>query len=122
VKRINTSFPHWFSPSFKAFNDDVTKLPFDQNGLVAICAPRPVLLTNAEEDQWANPGGQFDVLQAAVPAYELYGVAKPIVAAKMPETGKLSDTRLGYFIRTGKHSMNPDDWKVFLDFGDRWLR
>jgi hypothetical protein len=122
VKRINTSFPHWFSTTFKAFNEDTTKLPFDQNCLVAMCAPRPVLLTNAEEDQWANPGGQFDVLQAAAPAYELYDLAKPLVAGKMPETGKLANNRLGYFIRTGKHSMNPDDWKVFLDYGDKWLR
>lgn len=122
VKRINISFPHWFSTSFKAFNDDTAKLPFDQNCLVAICGPRPVLLTNAEDDQWANPSGQFDVLQAAAPAYELYDLAKPVVAARMPETGKLSDNRLGYFIRTGKHSMNPDDWKVFLDFGDKWLK
>jgi dienelactone hydrolase len=122
VKRINTSFPHWFCPNFKAFNDDVTKLPFDQNSLVALCAPRPVLLTNAEEDQWANPGGQFDVLKAAAPAYELYDVAKPVVADKMPESGKLAAERLGYFIRAGKHSMTPDDWKVFTDYADKWLK
>jgi hypothetical protein len=122
VKRINTSFPHWFCPRFKVFNDDVTKLPFDQNCLVALCAPRPVLMTNAEEDQWANPGGQFDVLRAAAPAYELYDVAKPVVADKMPEAGKLSDTRLGYFIRAGKHAMTPDDWKVYLAFCDKWLK
>ena len=66
--------------------------------------PRPVLMTNAEDDQWANPGGQFDVLKAAAPAYELYDVDKPIVAAKMPEEGKLASERLGYFIRAGKHS------------------
>jgi cephalosporin-C deacetylase-like acetyl esterase len=122
VKRINTSFPHWFSTNFKAFNDDTTKLPFDQNCLVAICAPRPVLMTNAEEDQWANPGGQFDVLKAAMPAYELYDLEKPLVAEKMPETGTLSADRLGYFIRNGTHSMTPTDWKVFMDFGDRWLK
>ncbi len=122
VKRINASFPHWFSTSFKAFNDDTSRLPFDQNCLVAVCAPRPVLLTNAEGDQWANPGGQFDVLQAAAPAYELYNLPKPLVAAKMPETGTLSMTRLGYWIRTGTHSMTPADWGVFLDYGDEWLR
>lgn len=122
VKRINTSFPHWFSTSFKAFNDDTSKLPFDQNCLVALCAPRPVLLTNALEDQWANPGGQFEVLQAAQPAYELYGAARPIVADKMPDTGKLASQRLGYWIRTGSHSMTPDDWKVFMDYADRWLK
>jgi hypothetical protein len=122
VKRINTSFPHWFCGHFKAFNDDVTKLPFDQNGLVALCAPRPVLMTNAELDQWANPPGQFDVLRAAAPAYELYDVAKPVVAETMPAEGKLSPERLGYFIRAGKHSMTPADWTVYMDFADRWLK
>ena len=68
VKRINTSFPHWFCGNFKLFNEDPTKLPFDQNCLVALCAPRPVLFLNAVEDSWANPDGQFEVLQAADPA------------------------------------------------------
>jgi hypothetical protein len=39
----------------------------------------------------------------------------------MPETGKLVDSRLGYHIRPGKHSMGPEDWKVFLDFADKHL-
>ncbi|MCI0699980.1 MAG: acetylxylan esterase [Planctomycetia bacterium] len=121
VKRITTSFPHWFCGYFSSFGDDVTKIPFDQHCLVAICAPRPVLFTNAEEDQWANPSGQFDVLSAAAPAYKLYGDEKP-VAAQMPETGKLSDSRLGYFIRAGKHSMTSPDWKVYIQFADKWLK
>ena len=121
VDRINTSFPHWFCGHFKTFNDDTTKLPFDQNGLVAICAPRPVLFTNAEEDQWANPPGQFDVLRAANPAYKLLGV-EGITAEQPPESGKLLDTCLGYWIRPGKHAMTPDDWKVFLDYADKWLK
>ena len=121
VKRITTSFPHWFCANFSAFGDDVTKIPFDQHCLVAICAPRPVLMTNAEEDQWANPPGQFDVLAAAAPAYKLYGDEKP-VADKMPEQEKLSDARLGYFIRAGKHAMTPGDWKVYMQFADKWLK
>ena len=79
-------------------------------------------MTNAEDDQWANPGGQFDVLRAAAPAYELFDVAKPVVAERMPEQGKLSPERLGYFIRAGKHAMTPDDWKVYLDYCDKWLK
>src|SRR5207237_2383913 len=39
----------------------------------------------------------------------------------MPEPGKLLDSRLGYYIRAGKHSMTREDWKVFLDFADRHL-
>lgn len=121
VKRITTAFPHWFCGHFSAFGDNEAKLPFDQHCLVAICAPRPVLFTNAEDDQWANPPGQFDVLTAAAPAYKLYGDDKP-VAAKVPEQGKLSDERLGYFIRAGKHAMTPDDWKVYMQFADKWLK
>lgn len=121
VKRINTSFPHWFCGAFKEFNDHTDKLPFDQNGLVALCAPRPVLFTNAVEDEWANPGGQFEVLKAADPVYRFLG-AGGLAAKEMPPVGKLSSGTLGYYIRPGKHSMTRDDWRVFLDYADKNLK
>ncbi|MGI8978632.1 MAG: acetylxylan esterase [Pirellulaceae bacterium] len=118
VKRINAAFPHWFCGEFKKFGDDTSLLPFDQNCLVALCAPRPVLFTNAEEDLWANPDGQFEVLKAASSVYEFLGV-EGLSAKARPELNQLLDSRLGYFIRPGKHQMTRDDWKVFLDFADR---
>lgn len=118
VTRINTSFPHWFCGNFKQFNDRPERLPFDQHCLVAMMAPRPVLLSNAVEDQWANPSGQFEVLQGARPVYKLYG-ADDLDDAKMPPLGKLIDGKLGYYIREGKHSMTREDWKVFCDFADK---
>lgn len=122
VERINTSFPHWFNGNFKAFNKSVERLPFDQHSLVALCAPRAVLFTNALDDQWANPSGQFDNLKAADPVYRLLG-STGMEATTMPEPdGKLIDSTLGYWIRTGKHSMTKQDWKVFLDFADKHLR
>ena len=118
VARINTGFPHWFCDNFKKFNDDPSKLPFDQNCLAALVAPRPLLFTNAVEDQWANPAGQFEVLKAAEPVYKLLG-AGGLDAKEMPEPGRLIDSTLGYYIRPGKHSMTKDDWKVFLDYTDK---
>jgi hypothetical protein len=120
VKRINTSFPHWFNGAFKEFNDQVDRLPFDQHCLAALMAPRPLLFTNAVEDQWANPDGQFEMLQAAAPVYRFLG-AGGLEAKQMPEPGKLIDSKLGYYIRSGKHSMTREDWKVFLDFADKHL-
>jgi hypothetical protein len=120
VKRINTSFPHWFDATFKEFNDHPDRLPFDQNCLVALCAPRPVLFSNAVEDTWANPAGQFEVLQAADPVYRFLG-AGGLEAREMPKPGLLIDSTLGYYIRPGKHSMTREDWKVFLDFADKHL-
>jgi cephalosporin-C deacetylase-like acetyl esterase len=118
VKRINTGFPHWFNARFKDFNEEPERLPFDQHCLIAMCAPRPVLLSNAVEDQWANPNGQFQLLLAADPVYRLLG-STGVGAKKMPAVGKLLDSPLGFYIRDGKHSMNRQDWGVFLDFADR---
>ncbi|MBI4586448.1 MAG: acetylxylan esterase [Planctomycetes bacterium] len=120
VKQINDRFPHWFCGEFKKFNDEPQRLPFDQHCLIALVAPRPVLLSNAVEDTWANPEGQFEMLEAAEPVYRLLG-AGGLDAKARPELGKLSGGKLGYYIRAGKHSMTRDDWKVFLDFAGRQL-
>ncbi|HJZ93102.1 MAG TPA: acetylxylan esterase, partial [Gemmataceae bacterium] len=109
--------PHWFNAAFKQFNDDPTRLPFDQHCLVALCAPRPVLFSNAAEDLWANPEGQFEVLKAADPVYRFLG-AGGLDAKEVPPLGKLSPSTLGYFIRAGQHSMTAEDWRAFLDFAD----
>ncbi len=118
VKQINDRFPHWFDDEFTKFNEHPDKLPFDQNGLVALCAPRPVLFSNAVEDTWANPDGQFEVLKAAAPVYRFLK-AGDLGADRPPEIGKLLDSQLGYFVRNGKHSMTTEDWLAFLSFADK---
>jgi len=40
----------------------------------------------------------------------------------MPAEGKVLDSRLGYWMRAGKHEMNADDWKQFLAFADKWMK
>ncbi len=121
VKQINDRFPHWFDGLFKSFNGRPEYLPFDQNCLVALVAPRPVLFSNAVEDSWANPDGQFEVLKAADPVYRLLN-AGGLDAKERPEVNKLVASTLGYWIRPGKHSMTREDWKTFLDFADKHLK
>ena len=146
VRQINTSFPHWFCGNFKQFQDPLepqldnagkvvaprreavnrfsektNRLPFDQHCLIALCAPRPVLLPNAEEDLWANPSGQFELLKAASPVYELLGT-QGVAPGATPEMNKLIDSRLGYFIRPGKHAMARPDWEIFLTYCDKYLK
>ena len=121
VKAINDRFPHWFNAQFKQFNDAPERLPFDQNCLVALCAPRPVLFSAAEGDQWANPAGQFQVLQAADPVYRFLG-GEGLAAKEMPSRRELVASPLGYYVREGQHSMTSDDWTVFMNFADSQWR
>ena len=119
VTQVNR-FGHWFSDVFQEFNGREARLPFDQNCLVALCAPRPVLFTNAQEDTWSDPPGQFEVLKAAEPVYELLGT-EGCAADAMPPVSKLVDSRLGYYIRPGKHDVFRSDWKVYLDFAEKFF-
>ncbi len=117
VQRINNGNPHWFAPQFKSFNEQPEKLPFDQNALVALVAPRAVLFTNGVGDTGANPEGQFQVLQAAEPVYRLLG-ARGLDAPRMPEVNTLVASPLGFHIRPGTHSIGREDWVVFLRYAD----
>lgn len=117
VQRINTSFPHWFSDTFAEFNEQVNCLPFDQHCLAALCAPRPVLFSNAVDDTWADPEGQFLMLKLADPVYRLHGVVG-LAQQNHPPVGTLIDSPLGYYIRPGRHSTTPEDWNIFCDFAD----
>ncbi|MHC4444680.1 MAG: alpha/beta hydrolase family protein [Planctomycetota bacterium] len=118
VTQINTSFGHWFNDIFPKFNGQEDRLPFDQHSLIALVAPRPVLLTNGIKDEWADPQGQFEALKAADPVYRFLGV-EGIEAKSMPPLGKLIDSRLGYYIRHGGHTCDKDYWNVFIDFADK---
>ena len=117
IQLLNRVNPHWCCDNFKKFNYEPARLPFDQHCLIALCAPRPVLLSNAVEDVGANPEGQFAMLVAASPVYRLHGDQGTAPGDK-PAVGKLLPHKLGYYIREGKHSTTPDDWRVFLDFAD----
>jgi hypothetical protein len=119
VADINDKFPHWFNARFKEFNTQPERLPFDQNCLVALCAPRPVLFTNGRADTWINPAGQFEVLRATAQVYRLLG-AGDFTAMELPADGQVAgDDGLGYYLRPGAHSLLRDDWKAFLDFADK---
>ncbi len=120
VADLNEQFPHWFNARFTEFNTQSERLPFDQNCLVALCAPRPVLFTNGRTDTWINPAGQFAVLRAAAPVYRLLG-AGDFTADAVPADGQLIDGSLGYYLRAGDHSLTREDWKIFLDFADKHL-
>ena len=108
-------FPYQFALNYGHWAGFPDKAPMDANLLIALIAPRPLLLQTGDTDKWSDPKGEFLAAVAAGPVYKLLGKdgldTEVWPAAKQPI---LHD--LGYFMHDGGHGMVPSDWDVYIDF------
>ncbi len=96
----------WFGPRFPEFKGQTEKLPFDQNWLLALAAPRFYILCNGLDDQYVNGNAVAQSYLGAKPVYQLLG----------------AEGNLGINFRPGRHMLAAVDWTAILDFADLKLR
>ncbi|HYD73534.1 MAG TPA: hypothetical protein VEF55_10375 [Candidatus Binatia bacterium] len=99
LAHMTRTYPHWFTPRFAREAPGV-----DQHQLLALIAPRPLLLGDAGRDRWADPVGARAVREAAAPAFRLLGAPPPLV-----------------YMRGGGHGIHREDWVTTLNFLDARL-
>jgi hypothetical protein len=109
-----------FSKSYQKLAADPAKAPMDSHEIIALIAPRPLLLQTGTTDKWSDPKGEFLAAVAATPVYELFG-RKGIDAATLPGPDTLVGDTLAYYMHDGGHGVEPGDWDVFLEFMHRHL-
>ncbi len=120
VEHMTSRLGHWFCPNYAKYSRNEPTLPVDQHELLALVAPRPLLVVSATEDLWSDPKGEFLAARAAAPVYRMLGT-DGLAAREWPPPGRLVDSRIGYFLRTGKHDVTREDWEAMVAFATKHL-
>ncbi len=130
---------HWMAGNFLKYAADplnASDMPVDQHELLALCAPRPILISGGLPlaDRWQDIMGMYICTTLASPVYELlggrglsYGYGEEKDESVCVRTDifpgvnvGLMGGRLAFRMHDGGHEPGPN-WPYFLDFFDRFV-
>ena len=103
------SSPYINTDQYRAVPDsEVIKTPFDLHEVLALIAPRPLLLSTSDED-FVFPNGGWSARQALARVHPVYGLFK-------------AQESLGSYFFRGGHSFPPEASDRAYQWLDRWLK
>lgn len=108
-------YPYQFAGNFAKMAGLPNTNPVDGNLLVALHAPKPLLLQTGTTDGWSDPKGEFLSAVDAGQVYRLLGKTD-LRTTTWPGAGQPILHDLGYYMHEGGHGTIPSDWPVYLDF------
>jgi hypothetical protein len=115
---------HGMAGNFLKYAGHWNDLPVDSHELIALCAPRPVMITGgiaAAGDGWVDAKGMFMAAVGAGPVYKLLG-KRDLGATEMPPVDTaLIDGDVAFRQHNGGHS-DAFDWPTFIKFAGRYFK
>jgi len=93
---------HWFSPRLRFFAGREDKLPVDQNSLMALVAPRGLMMYSGFAESAGNPFGFEQAYRSALAVYRFLG----------------REQNIWLQLRDGEHETTAGDVENFIDFFD----
>ena len=102
IADITRNFPYWVNPRLRFFIGRENKLPVEQNLLMALVAPRGLMLTSSIFEDEGDPWGIEQAYLSAKKAYEFLG----------------AEDKIAIDLRLGLHSPAARDMENYLDFFD----
>lgn len=117
---------HWMSGTFFKWAGElvpgqylprkIEDCPVDAHSLLALCAPRPMLLNGGTNSSWTDPYGQYLTTVYASSVYELLGKKGIIMVDPKPVVDKAYiDGTLAFRYHNGGHTDAPE-WPAFFEF------
>ena len=110
-----TRYPYQFAANYAKYGGFPDTAPMDANLLIALVAPRPLLLQTGNTDFWSDPKGEFLAAVSAGPVYKLLG-KQDLGTDVWPGAKQFTGGDLAYYMHDGGHGMVPTDWAVYVDF------
>jgi dienelactone hydrolase len=102
IELLTGAQSHWFHPRLRFFAGREDKLPIDQNTLLALVAPRGLMLYSGYAESAGNPFGFEQAYRDALRVYRLFG----------------NEQNIWLHLRAGEHPTTAGDIENFIDFFD----
>jgi len=117
VAVITNVFPFWFCPRYVRLAENFLDGGYDQHFLMALTAPRHLMVGSAEEDIWADPESEFLGAAAASEAHRLLGRQPLIHKNEIPKAKcVLDEGDVFYHVRRGTHYLSREDWGEYMKY------
>jgi hypothetical protein len=108
-------YPYQFALNYAKWAGVPDCAPMDSSMLIALIAPRPLLLQTGSTDYWPDPKSEFLAEVAAATVYRLLG-KDPLDTSVWPAPKQPILHDLAYYMHEGGHGMVPSDWDIYMDF------